>query len=135
MKSKAHTKNYAASNSSNSSNHHSGTQSSDSDTDDSGMDSSGRVFSRIRYFFGTLPLVHSAKSPHGPLFNMKLVTSLLCHKGYTCYTSCESTRPLLSSPLFFEFITSSGIFKSLQHAFFFVWMIFSKHSTIPSRNF
>lgn len=40
MKSKAHTKNYAA-NGSGSSTQQSGTQSSDSETDDSGMDSSG----------------------------------------------------------------------------------------------
>jgi hypothetical protein len=42
MKSKAHTKNYAASNSSNSSTQQSGTQSSESDSDESGMDSSGK---------------------------------------------------------------------------------------------
>ncbi|XP_025831676.1 zinc finger protein 40 isoform X2 [Agrilus planipennis] len=40
MKSKSHTKNYAASSSSSGSAHQSGTQSSETDTDDSGMDSS-----------------------------------------------------------------------------------------------
>lgn len=42
MKSKAHTKNYAASGSG-SSTQQSGTQSSESDTEDSGMDSSGKL--------------------------------------------------------------------------------------------
>lgn len=52
MKSKAHTKNYAASSSSNSSAQQSGTQSSESDTDDSGMDSSGKMLYLIKWNLG-----------------------------------------------------------------------------------
>lgn len=50
MKSKAHTKNYAASGSG-SSTQQSGTQSSESDTEDSGMDSSGELMLGIFSFY------------------------------------------------------------------------------------
>ncbi|KAF5269848.1 hypothetical protein FQR65_LT05894 [Abscondita terminalis] len=67
MKSKAHTKNYAASSSSSSSAPQSGTQSSDSDTDDSGMDSSDESTRQHEAAYGLLSL--SQKTAQGLSIN------------------------------------------------------------------